>query len=108
MLAAEAERRAVVIYNPASHNARRRKGIRDAGDWMNEHGWAVEWMETAAPGDATGIAAAAARRRVPMVIVCGGDGTLSEAVNGLAGTESALAVVPTGTVNLWAREAGLM
>jgi len=108
MLAAEGVRHAVVIYNPVSHNARRRRGIRDAGDWMSEQGWTVEWVETSAPGDATGIAAAAARRGVPMVFVCGGDGTLSEAANGLAGTESALAVVPTGTVNLWAREAGLL
>jgi YegS/Rv2252/BmrU family lipid kinase len=45
---------------------------------------------------------------VPLLFVCGGDGTLNEAVNGLAGSETALAVIPAGTVNLWAREVGLL
>ena len=38
------------------------------------------------------------------MFVCGGDGTLNEAVNGLAGSETALAVIPAGTVNIWAKE----
>lgn len=34
-----------------------------------------------------------------VVIVCGGDGTLNEAANALAGTKTAMGVLPTGTAN---------
>jgi YegS/Rv2252/BmrU family lipid kinase len=39
--------------------------------------------------------------------VCGGDGALNEAINGLAGSDTAVGVIPTGTVNLWARDIGI-
>lgn len=95
---------ALIIVNPKAHNAPRRRYLRDATEWLETLGWTVAVVETSAAGDATGLAAAAAERQLPLVIVCGGDGTLSEAVNGLAGTETALSVIPAGTVNLWARE----
>ena len=99
---------AVIIVNPTARKLPSPGRIREVRDWLDERGWAIEWLETAAPGDATSLAANAARRGVPLLFVCGGDGTLNEAVNGLAGSETALAVIPTGTVNLWAREVGLL
>lgn len=42
-----------------------------------------------------------------MVIACGGDGTVSEVANGLAGSEVPMGVLPAGTVNIWATEAGI-
>src|SRR6266542_3887752 len=101
-------REAVVIVNPAAHNAAKRKALNAAHEWLREQGWKAEWAETSGVGDATSAAAMAAEHRVPLVFVCGGDGTLNEAVNGLAGTETAVSVIPTGTVNLWAREIGLL
>jgi diacylglycerol kinase (ATP) len=99
---------AVVIVNPTARKLPSQRRLGEARDWLDKRGWAVEWLETAAPGDATSLAADAARRGVPLLFVCGGDGTINEAVNGLAGSETALAVIPTGTVNLWAREVGLL
>jgi YegS/Rv2252/BmrU family lipid kinase len=42
------------------------------------------------------------------VLVVGGDGTINEAANGLAGTEVALGVLPMGTGNVWAAQIGLV
>ncbi len=53
------------------------------------------------------MAARAASQGLPLVFVVGGDGSLNEAANGLAGSETALAMVPAGTVNIWAREVGI-
>jgi len=63
--------------------------------------------DTAVPGDATHLARAAAADGVEVVVVCGGDGTLNEAANGLVGSETALALIPGGTGNVWAREVGI-
>jgi YegS/Rv2252/BmrU family lipid kinase len=95
---------AVVIVNPAAHNLPSPKRLQEAADWLQAEGWEVEWQRTEAPGQATAMAAAAAARGVPIVFACGGDGTLNEVVNGLAGSETAMALIPAGTVNLWARE----
>lgn len=62
---------------------------------------------TSGPGDATKIAARAARNGNAEVIVAGGDGTINEAIQGLAGTDATLAIIPRGTGNVLARELGL-
>ena len=95
---------AVVIVNPTARKLPSQRRLGEARD----AGHPTEDLRVAAPGDATSLAADAARCGVPLLFVCGGDGTLNEAVNGLAGSETALAVIPTGTVNLWAREVGLL
>jgi YegS/Rv2252/BmrU family lipid kinase len=101
------DRRAVIIVNPASHNALKRRNRERIDGQLRAEGWTAEWVDTTAAGDATDIAKRAAVSGVPLVLVCGGDGTLNEVINGLAGTETTVAIVPTGTVNLWARELGI-
>jgi diacylglycerol kinase (ATP) len=109
MMSGPFERReALVIVNPAAHNAVKRKALSGANTWLRDQGWKVKWTETSGGDDATAIAARAAEEAVPLVFVCGGDGTLNEAVNGLAGSDTTVSVIPTGTVNLWAREIGLL
>lgn len=97
----------LVIVNPAARNVPSRKRLDEADGWLRAQGWAVEWRETEGPGEATELAAAAASRGLPLLFVCGGDGTLNEAANGLAGSETALAPIRAGTVNIWAREIGV-
>ena len=99
---------AVVIVNPAAHHAPRRKRVVEAQEWLRERGWKCEWLETTRAAESIRMAQAAARREVPLLFVWGGDGTLNEAANGLAKSETALSVIPSGTTNLWAREVGLL
>ena len=67
----------------------------------------VELRETARRGHATRIAKGAAAEGVDIVAVLGGDGTLNEAANGVVGTKTALAPIPGGSTNVFARTLGL-
>jgi diacylglycerol kinase family enzyme len=58
-------------------------------------------------GHAMRFAQDAASRGVEVVAALGGDGTLNEAANGIAGSETALAVLPGGSTNVFARIIGL-
>jgi diacylglycerol kinase family enzyme len=67
----------------------------------------VTLSETSRRGHATRLAQGAAAAGVDAVVVLGGDGTLNEAANGLAGTTCALAALPGGSTNVFARSIGL-
>jgi len=64
----------------------------------------TELMNTAAAGEATHLARRAVEESRQLVIVCGGDGTVNEVVNGLACSQVPLAVLPAGTANVLAKE----
>ena len=63
--------------------------------------------ETSRRGHATRLAQGAASRGADCVVVLGGDGTLNEAANGLAGSKCALGVLPGGSTNVFARTIGM-
>jgi YegS/Rv2252/BmrU family lipid kinase len=67
----------------------------------------VQMVETNRRGHATRFAQDAARRGLDAVVAFGGDGTLNEVATGLAGTDTALAVMPGGSTNVFARTIGL-
>ena len=67
----------------------------------------VEVSPTAKPGAAADLAKEAAGQGKDAVLVCGGDGTINEVVNGLAGSTVSLGLLPGGTANILAREIGL-
>jgi diacylglycerol kinase family enzyme len=67
----------------------------------------VQVVETNRRGHATRFAEDAARRGIDVVVAYGGDGTLNEVATGLATTETALAVLPGGSTNVFARTLGM-
>ena len=67
----------------------------------------VELATTSRRGHASRLAQGAAAEGVDAVVVLGGDGTLNEAANGLAGTKTALGVLPGGSTNVFARTIGM-
>ena len=63
--------------------------------------------ETNRRGHATRLAQGAAADGLDAAVVLGGDGTLNEAANGLAGSSTALAVLPGGSTNVFGRTIGM-
>jgi diacylglycerol kinase (ATP) len=104
---------ALLIHNPnaGSGGNARRKQIDDARRMLAENGIEAELAETTGPGHAVEIARQATREMRQLVIACGGDGTLNEVVNGLAGFQNGhrvpLALLPGGTANVLAKELSL-
>ncbi len=97
---------AIVIRNPASRHSMPDARLQAALDYARHAGWTIEVVTTEREKHATEIARAAATRGVDVdvVIVNGGDGTINEVINGIANTGAALAVIPAGTANIWAKE----
>ena len=100
--------RVVLVFNPESGRARaKEKMLGRVVPVLARAGMNVDVRPTERPGHATEIAAHAARDGFERVLGWGGDGTLNEVMRGLAGTETALGVLPGGTVNVFAREVGI-
>ncbi|TMC25907.1 MAG: diacylglycerol kinase family lipid kinase [Chloroflexi bacterium] len=99
---------AVVIVNPASgnyfHYARQ---IEETLIYLRRSGWSVELRLTNEASETRQQAREAVARQVNVVIAAGGDGTINEIIQELAGSETALGVLPFGTVNVWARETNI-
>lgn len=101
-------RRLMVIFNPTAGGAKGRR-LRRTLDALRGHGCTLDLRATKRKGDAEAFAASASADTVDAVVVAGGDGTINEAVNGLAaisGTPPPLGIIPLGTANVLALEIG--
>ena len=90
----------VIIFNPKARSEKSR-GLADV---LRELAPGAELRMTNGPGDARRLAAEAAREGFRVVAAAGGDGTVNEVANGIAGTDAALAVLPVGTMNVFSKE----
>ncbi len=101
-------RSAVIIANPASgFLPQQMSRLYETLSFLQANGWQAELRLTQGPGDGKELARKAVEEGVEMVVAVGGDGTINEIIQALAGSETALGVLPTGTVNVWAREMGI-
>ncbi|MGE3074937.1 MAG: diacylglycerol kinase family protein [Dehalococcoidia bacterium] len=75
--------------------------------YLAKHGCETRLVLPTSAVDATRQARVAAERGDDLLFVVGGDGSVRDAALGLAGSETALAAVPAGTVNIWAKESGI-
>lgn len=99
---------AIVIANPtAGSYTQNATQIEETITQLREHGWDVALKLTEAQGDAGRLAREAVKQQLDVVVAVGGDGTINEVIQELAGSETALGVLPGGTVNVWARETGI-
>lgn len=99
---------AIMIANPTSGSyIQYIYQLEEALSFLRYHGWQVELKLTQAAGDAQRLAREAVEQHIDVVIAVGGDGTINEIIQALAGSETALGVLPGGTANVWAREVGI-
>jgi YegS/Rv2252/BmrU family lipid kinase len=99
--------RVCFIVNPAAGSGGFQKLVVEAASHLNKLGCTVERVETQAKGDAIQLARQAAAEGFEVAVAVGGDGTINEVCNGLAGTETALGVLPAGTANVYAADVGI-
>ena len=101
--------RAILVVNPQATSTT--PGGRDVLAHALASQAKLEVVETDYRGHALGVARAAARDGVDLVVTHGGDGTVNEVVNGLLtdgpGGAPALGVVPGGSANVFARALGI-
>ena len=95
-----------VIYNPVA-GPRVVNRIDQVRSYLSARSLPFRIRETAAPGDAVVMARESALAGADAVVAVGGDGTMSEVADGLAGSATRLAFVPHGTGNVFAREFSL-
>lgn len=100
-------RKAWLVYNPAAGRFRARWLLDKAVRALEDGGWQLSVHETTNGRDLVDLAADAVKQECEAVFVAGGDGSIGKVVSALAGTTTALGVLPSGTANVWAREIGL-
>ena len=94
-------RRVVIFLNPVLiHNARRRAAVEQIAELLSEHGSDVHLLETLSAHSAGQQASEAVAAGFDTFLVCGGDGTVFQVLQGLAGTDAVLGVLPFGTGNV--------
>lgn len=97
----------MLIVNPTAGPMNVQAQLPAVLTYLEDHGWRTTQRQTEKPGQATRLAREACDKGLDAVLVAGGDGTINEVVNGIAGSPVALGVLPAGTGNVWAKELGL-
>src|SRR5437868_13491844 len=99
-------RKAALFYNPLSGRRKKHrvKDVEAAAAILRAAGVEVEVAPTKAASDAAAQVRTAAGDGFDTIVACGGDGTVHDVLQGLAGTDAALGIIPLGTANAMAHD----
>ena len=94
----------VVILNPTAGNPETLRAWQERVESVTR---GCPIRVTSHPGEAEALARRAVEEGFARIVAAGGDGTVNQVANGLAGSNAALGLLPFGTVNVFAMELGL-
>lgn len=97
----------LLAYNPGSGRYPSELLAERAARVLQTRGWQIDFKQTQDAQDITRLARQAAEEGLEAFFIAGGDGSINLAIDGLAGSDTALGVLPAGTANVWAQELGL-
>src|SRR5438874_3326466 len=99
-------RRAALFYNPLSGRRKkhRLKDVEAAAGILRSAGVQVEVAPTRAAADAAAQIRMSVGEGFDTIVACGGDGTVHDVLQGLAGKDAALGIIPLGTANALAHD----
>jgi diacylglycerol kinase (ATP) len=100
-------RKATILFNPNSGRRRREAELDQAIGIIQSAGVRTNMTVCRSSQEATVQARCAAAAGSDTVFACGGDGTIHDIIQGLAGTNVALAILPLGTANALAHDLAL-
>jgi diacylglycerol kinase family enzyme len=97
-------RRVMMFLNPLLiHNEKRRAAVEQIAELLSGYGSDVHLQETLSAHSAGQQAREAVAAGFDAFLVCGGDGTVFQVMQGVAGSDATLGVLPFGTGNVIAQ-----
>ncbi|TFH37901.1 MAG: diacylglycerol kinase family lipid kinase [Anaerolineales bacterium] len=100
-------RRGRLIYNPSAGRFPAGPFLGRASKVLRRAGWQIEILEAYDEAQLNQLTLNAVADQCHAVFIAGGDGSVGQVAVTLAGSATALGVLPTGTANVWAQEIGL-
>ena len=101
----ERSKRMLVIVNP--HATTMSERLKHLVIYALQGRYEVEAVDTQRKGHAIELCREAAGEGYDLIVAFGGDGTVNEAANGLAGSQTPLSVLPGGSSNVFCRMLGI-
>ena len=98
-------RRMLIIVNPYATTVSDR--LKNLVVYALRGSYEVDAVDTERRDHATELCREAAREGYDVVVAFGGDGTVNEAANGLAGSDTPLTCLPGGRANVYCRMLGI-
>ncbi len=103
----KASRRGRLVYNPDAGRFPAGPFLGRASNVLEKAGWQIDIVEAFDESQLKQATKDAVADAYNAVFVAGGDGTVGLVAGTLAGSNTALGVLPAGTANVWAQEIGL-
>ncbi len=95
------------IVNPTAGNGEAGKQWPEIARLIEQNFQGYEFSFTQRPGHATELARDGVLKGFDTIVSCGGDGTLNEVINGVAGSEVSVGIIPLGTGSDFGKTVGI-